>query len=46
MYHELFFNLAKTLETGRELNVVVGGRLSDGGDDRDPVTLGTDAVCG
>ena len=43
-YHELLLNLAEPLETGLELEVVVGGSLGNRGDDGDPVTLGADVV--
>ena len=42
--HELLLDLAETLETGGELEVVVGVCLGDGGDDGDVVSLGADAV--
>lgn len=45
-YHELLLNLAQTLQTGLELEVVVGTGLSNGGDDGDPVALGADIVGG
>jgi hypothetical protein len=43
-YHELLLNLAKTLETGCELEVVIGVCLSNGGNNGDVVTLGADTV--
>lgn len=45
-YHELLLNLAQTLQTGLELEVVVSTGLSNGGDDGDPVALGADIVGG
>lgn len=43
--HELLLNLAEALETGLDLEVVVGVGLSDGADDGDVVALGADVVC-
>lgn len=43
---ELLLDLAEALQTGLELQVVVCGCLSDGGDDGNPVALGADVVCG
>ena len=43
-YHELLFDLAKTLETGLKLKVVVSRSLGNGRDDSDPVALGANIV--
>jgi hypothetical protein len=43
-YHELLFNATQALETRGELEVMVGSRLSNGGDDSDVVTFRADAV--
>lgn len=43
--HELFLNLAEALQARLELQVVVGGCLSNGRDDGNPVALGADIVC-
>jgi hypothetical protein len=45
-YHELLLNLAESVQTSLELNVVVGRGLSNGRDDGDPVALGADVVSG
>ena len=45
-YHELLLDAAQALDTGGQLEVVVGRGLGDGGDDGDPVPLGADVVCG
>lgn len=43
-YHELLLDLAKTLQTRLELEVVVGRGLGDGRDNGDPVALRADIV--
>lgn len=45
-YQELLLNLAQTVQTGLELEVVVGSGLGNGRDDGDPVALGADVVRG
>ena len=44
--HELFINLAKTVKTRLELEVVIGVGLGDGRDDGNVVALGADVVGG
>ena len=44
--HELLLNLAKTVKTRLELEVVVGVGLGDGRDDGNVVALGADVVGG
>lgn len=43
---ELLLDLAQALQTGLQLQVVVCGCLSDGGDDGNPVALRADVVSG
>lgn len=45
-HHELLLDLAEAVNTGLELEVVVGRSLGDGGDDGNPVALGADIVRG
>ena len=44
--HELFFDLAKSVDTRLELEVVVARVFGNGGDDGDVVALGTDIMRG
>lgn len=44
--HELLLNLAETVKTGLELEVVVGIGLGNGRDDGDVVALGANVVGG
>lgn len=43
-YHELLFNLAQAVQTGLQLEVMVGRCLSNGGNNGNPVALGADVV--
>jgi hypothetical protein len=44
--YKLLLDLAETVETRLELQVVVAVALSDGGDNGDVVALGANVVCG